>query len=57
MLLGYYGELALDSEMRSFVTGNYFDGRAVSEREILSIYDRWGECKYLAYWFDPASGD
>ena len=26
MLLGYYGELALDSEMRSFVSKHYFDG-------------------------------
>lgn len=55
MLLGYYGELALDSEMRSFVTKRYFDGRAPSDKEILSIYDRWGEWKYLAYWFDPVS--
>lgn len=55
MLLGYYGELALDSEMRSFVTRHYFDGRTPSDKEILAIYDRWGEWKYLAYWFDPAS--
>lgn len=55
MLLGYYGELALDSEMRAFVTKHYFDGRAASDREIMGIYDRWGDWKYLAYWFDPAS--
>ena len=55
MLLGHYGELALDSEMRSFVTQHYFDGRAPSDKEILAMYDRWGEWKYLAYWFDPAS--
>jgi 3-methyladenine DNA glycosylase/8-oxoguanine DNA glycosylase len=55
MLLGYYGELALDSEMRSFVSKHYFEGQAASDKDILSIYDRWGEWKYLAYWFDPAS--
>lgn len=55
MLLGYYDELALDSEMRSFVAKHYFDGRTPSDKEILSIYDRWGEWRYLAYWFDPAS--
>jgi 3-methyladenine DNA glycosylase/8-oxoguanine DNA glycosylase len=55
MLLGYYGELALDSEMRSFVTRHYFDGRVPSDKEILAVYDRWDEWKYLAYWFDPAS--
>jgi 3-methyladenine DNA glycosylase/8-oxoguanine DNA glycosylase len=54
MLLGYYGELALDSEMRSFVSRYYFEGQAASDQDILSIYDRWGEWKYLAYWFDPA---
>ena len=55
MLLGYYGELAIDSEMRSFVAKHYFDGRTPSDKEILAIYDRWGEWKYLAHWFDPAS--
>jgi 3-methyladenine DNA glycosylase/8-oxoguanine DNA glycosylase len=55
MLLGYYGELALDSEMRSFVSQHYFHGQSATDKEILSIYERWGDWKYLAYWFDPAS--
>lgn len=52
MLLGHYGELALDSEMRAFVRQRYFDGHQPTDREILSIYDHWQEWKYLTYWFD-----
>jgi 3-methyladenine DNA glycosylase/8-oxoguanine DNA glycosylase len=52
MILGHYGELALDSEMRTFVKERYFDGEAVTDKEILAVYDEWGEWRYLAYWFD-----
>lgn len=52
MLLGYYGELALDSEMRAFATQQHFNGRRPDDREILALYDDWGEWKFLAYWFD-----
>jgi 3-methyladenine DNA glycosylase/8-oxoguanine DNA glycosylase len=52
MILGHYGELALDSEMRSFVRERYFDGEAVTDKEILAVYDEWEEWRYLAYWFD-----
>jgi len=54
MLLGYYDELAIDSEMRAFVSRHYYRGRPVTDSEIRSVYEKWGKWKYLAYWFDPA---
>jgi len=55
MLLGHYDELAIDSEMRAFVSRHYYQGRPVTDTEIRSVYDEWGKWKYLAYWFDPSS--
>jgi 3-methyladenine DNA glycosylase/8-oxoguanine DNA glycosylase len=52
MLLGRYGELAVDSEMRAFVSERYFDGQLPGDKDMLAIYKGWGEWKYLAYWFD-----
>lgn len=52
MILGRYGELALDSEMRAFVKEKYFNGQQVTDAEILAVYDRWDQWRYLAYWFD-----
>ena len=52
MLLGHYEELALDSVLRAFVSRRYFDGRAVSDREIQAVYEEWGPWKYLAYWLE-----
>lgn len=52
MLLGYYHELGIDSEMRNFVYRKYFDGQATTDQEIAAIYEGWGQWKYLAYWFD-----
>jgi len=55
MLLGHYDELAIDSEMRAFVSRHYYQGRPVTDAEIRSVYAEWGRWKYLAYWFDPSS--
>lgn len=52
MVLGRYDELAIDSEMRRFVSRRYFGGSPVSDAQIRSIYERWGKWKYLAYWFE-----
>lgn len=52
MLLGTYSHLALDSEMRAFVSERYFDGRPAADADILSIYEAWDSWRYLAYWFD-----
>ena len=54
MLLGHYDELAIDSEMRAFVSRHYYQGRPVTDSDIRSVYEKWGKWKCLAYWFDPA---
>jgi 3-methyladenine DNA glycosylase/8-oxoguanine DNA glycosylase len=49
MILGRYDEVAVDSEFRSFVSKQY---GAMSEKEMVALYEGWGRWKYLAYWFD-----
>ena len=51
-LLGYYGECAVDSEYRSFVTRHHLAGETRPDKELAAFYDDWGDWKYLAYWFD-----
>jgi 3-methyladenine DNA glycosylase/8-oxoguanine DNA glycosylase len=53
MLLGRYERLAIDSEMRAFVSRKYFaDEQPVDDTRIRAIYAPWGRWQYLAYWFD-----
>lgn len=52
MLLGRYEYLAIDSELRSFVTKKYFEGGTPTEAQIRELYAPWGKWQYLAYWFD-----
>ena len=56
MLLGRYDSLGVDTVCRDFAKKKYFDGRAPDDEEIQRIYERWGEWRYLAYWFDLWSG-
>lgn len=57
MLLGRYEHLAVDSELRAFVTKKYFAGQTPSLAELRAIYEPWGRWKYLAYWFDALLED
>jgi 3-methyladenine DNA glycosylase/8-oxoguanine DNA glycosylase len=58
MLLGRYDRLAIDSELRSFVTRKYFNGQPPQkEADIRAIYEPWGRWRYLAYWFDVPPED
>ena len=52
MILGRYDYLAIDTELRAFVSKKYYDGQPVSEAQIRSVYAPWGAWQYLAYWFD-----
>lgn len=55
MLLGHYDRLAVDSEMRAFVSKKYFDDQQpASNDQIQAIYAPWERWRYLAYWFDSA---
>jgi 3-methyladenine DNA glycosylase/8-oxoguanine DNA glycosylase len=52
MLLGRYEHLAIDTEIRAFVSKKYFNGQPVTDTQIRDIYAPWGRWQYLAYWFD-----
>lgn len=56
MLLGRYDELPVDSVCRTFVTEKYFAGEQPPDDAIRSVYEEWGEWRYLAYWFDLWEG-
>jgi len=49
MLLGRYDALAIDSEVRAFVSRTYLDGRRPTDAQIRAIYAEWGPWMYLAY--------
>lgn len=52
MLLGRYDEIPVDTVFRQFMADKYFADKDFNEAQALSMYDDWGEWKYLAYWFD-----
>jgi 3-methyladenine DNA glycosylase/8-oxoguanine DNA glycosylase len=53
-LLGRYDRIGVDTVFRSFVKRTHFPRarKPVSDRRMLAVYDRWGEWKMLAYWFE-----
>jgi 3-methyladenine DNA glycosylase/8-oxoguanine DNA glycosylase len=53
-LLGRYDRIGVDTVFRSFVRRVHFPRarKPVSDRRMLAVYDRWGEWKMLAYWFE-----
>lgn len=52
MILGRYEHLAIDTELRAFVSRKYYQGQPVTDAQIRAIYTPWGRWQYLAYWFD-----
>ncbi len=53
MILGRYEQLAIDTEIRAFVSKKYFKEQpVVTEAQIRQVYAPWGRWQYLAYWFD-----
>lgn len=55
MLLGRYEYLAIDTEMRAFVSKKYGEGAPPSDEQIRTLYAPWGRWQYLAYWFDAVA--
>lgn len=55
MLLGQYGELAVDTEFREFMSRRYFPSGYPGDEQAKAVYAEWGRWKYLAYWFDNYS--
>lgn len=52
MILGRYDEIPVDTVFRDFIKTKYFMGDYPSDTKALEIYDKWGDKKFLAYWFD-----
>lgn len=52
MLLGKYDSLPIDSVYKEHVTNKYFNGITPNMHELKNVYDKWGDYKHLAYWFD-----
>lgn len=53
-LLGRYDRIGVDTVFRSFVKRTHFPRarKPVSDQRMLAVYERWGEWKMLAYWFE-----
>jgi 3-methyladenine DNA glycosylase/8-oxoguanine DNA glycosylase len=53
-VLGRYDRIGLDTVFRGFVKERYFPKarRPPTDKRMLKIYDKWGEWRALAYWFD-----
>ena len=51
-LLGRHAKLGLDAWSRKKVAALRFDGRAVSDRKVASVYARFGRFAGLAFWLD-----
>jgi 3-methyladenine DNA glycosylase/8-oxoguanine DNA glycosylase len=51
MLLGHYSEIPVDSEVTSYIRDLYFNGNKVGEKQITSLFEKYGDWKFLAYKF------
>ena len=51
VLLGYYGEIPVDSEVLKYVSKTHFRGKPISPKQAIAPYDRYGEFRFLAYKF------
>ncbi len=51
MLLARYDYIPVDSWARTLVSHEWYEGEPVSEKEIHSAFEEWGEWQGLAYWF------
>jgi 3-methyladenine DNA glycosylase/8-oxoguanine DNA glycosylase len=51
-LYGYFGEMAIDSLVISFMSQTHFNGETPTNKQIEEFYAKFGEWKYLAYWME-----
>ena len=52
VLLGWYGDIPVDSEVLKYLRNSYFEGQAVPGRLAIERYERYGRWKFLAYKFE-----
>ena len=50
-LLGRYDYLGIDTWARKLVSERFFDGAAVTDKEVQEVFAPWGKWRFLAYWF------
>ncbi|MGQ9649464.1 MAG: DNA-3-methyladenine glycosylase family protein [Phycisphaerae bacterium] len=51
MLLGHYDRLAVDTELKRFLSERY-PGRRFTPAALRACYDHWKPYQFLAYWYD-----
>jgi len=51
MLLGRYNFVPVDSWALKMVSHEWYSGEAIDRAKVEAAFERWGECKGLAYWF------
>ena len=49
MLAGHYSDIPIDSEVTGYIEETYFSGRKVSEKEIIDLFEKYREWKYLVF--------
>ncbi len=51
-LYGYFGELAVDSMVYTYMAKHHFHGRRPTEKQVQDHYAAFGEWRFLAYWME-----
>jgi 3-methyladenine DNA glycosylase/8-oxoguanine DNA glycosylase len=51
MLLGHYSEIPVDSEVTSYICDSHFNGDKINEKDIVDLFEKYGEWKFLVYKF------
>jgi len=49
VLLGWYGDIPMDSEVLKYLRNTHFDGQAVAAEKATQPYGRYGQYRFLAY--------
>lgn len=49
VLLGWYGDIPVDSEVLKYLRDRHFDGQAVAVEQATQPYSRYGQYRFLAY--------
>jgi 3-methyladenine DNA glycosylase/8-oxoguanine DNA glycosylase len=51
-LYGYFGELAVDSMVYTYMAESHFNGQRPTEKQVQDHYAAYGEWRFLAYWME-----
>ena len=56
VLLGWYGDIPVDSEVLKYLRESHFHGKPVSTAQAVEPYERYGRFRFLAYKFSRMAG-